>query len=85
MQDGFDPFEMDRARMAAFLDDIRAARERGDIARRAEQFLAYAVANSFPGRFTDPTDAYVMGDENLDRVAAGLLAALDYRRRHAPA
>ena len=48
VQDGFDPFEMDRARMAAFLDDIRAARERGDIARRAEQFLAHTVANSFP-------------------------------------
>lgn len=85
VQDGFDPFEMDRARMAAFLDDIRAARERGDIARLAEQFLAHAVANSFPGRFTDPTDAYVMSDENLDQVAAGLLVALDYRRRHASA
>jgi hypothetical protein len=85
VQDGFDPFEMDRARMAAFLDDIRAARQRGDIARRAEQFLAHAVANSFPGRFTDPTDAYAMTNENLDRVAAGLLAALDYRRRHASA
>ena len=42
-------------------------------------------SNSFPGQFTDPTDAYAMSDENLDRVAAGLLAALDYRRRHASA
>jgi hypothetical protein len=50
-------------------------------AQNAERFLARVLANSFVGRIGDPTDPESLTDENLSRLAGGLLQGLAHIRK----
>ena len=73
LQEGFDPYAHNRASMAAFLDEARALQTSGELARRAEAFVARAIANSFPMRISDPTDPEAMTASNTERVCTAII------------
>ena len=73
LQEGFDPYAHNRASMAAFLDEARALQASGELARRAEAFVARAIANSFPMRIGDPTDPEAMTASNIERVCTAIM------------
>ena len=76
LREEFNPYAVDRATMSRFLEEITMARRSGKLKSLAERFLAHVLANSFKGRYGDPTDAYSMSAENLDVCASSLFEAL---------
>ena len=83
LRQAFDPFSMDRAGMATFLDEAAKQQASGELGRRAENLVARVLANSFVGRFGDPTDAMSMSDENLGVYTDGIFTGLTKIRERA--
>ena len=83
LREAFDPYGVGRAEMAGFLSEAQRLRASGELRRRAESFIALAIANSFEGRYGDPTDPEAMRPDNLEKCAAGVMEGLAHMRARA--